>query len=1115
MKSSNHLFCRGSHGTFPVPWVFCPDASQPHGTKCMPWLRTRILLFLLLTVFTIGSALAANIGTAVPVVGQVADLTYDEQRGLVYLANITENRVDVYSVASGMLLTPISAGLTPASLAISPDGQTLYVANASIAQPWSITAVDLNTQQPVNTISLTSRPDAVAVGNDGAVVVLTPAGLFRIDPATSQPFQLPISVPPSPPGIANIPGSAVPSGFRAGMVTSAAGNLIVGLSQLNAANGRLFVYDVASATVVRARNVTGVSAILSISGDGSRFMAGPFLFDTQTMSILGRAGTPSLNPVLTGGSAFSVDGNTVYGTFSNQTPINALNTNNPQNPGGAVLPGIGGRVPGAPSLGVLQVMRATSLTPLLGLRLTEAIHPKIIASSDGQNLFAISTSGLMVIPIGRLNQMPVLGVDTPNVVLSVNICNRALVTAQVQVQNLGSGRLTFTAALNNAGANVPVIVSQSTGLAPSTLRITFNPRTVTTRGTQQFAVVLLSPEAVNIEPAILVNINFRDTDQVGTIVPINGVGVATQLDEPRQRVYIANYTLDQIEVFSIPDQTFLPPIRVGNRPLSMAMVNPSTLVVANSGSELISVIDLDQMQVVDTIPMAPVPINATPLFPRQIAASNNAILFTAVPLPGVAGAAPGNGSLWQVSLATHGAFPRLNLGQNVNNVVQGRNRLLAPANGGAIVIYDSNGNIGNLRLYDPVADAFVASRPGAITGFRGTVSAAPDGSFFVIDDTIINSALGPVGTMTPLPPTVGGGGGGAAAQTTLTFGASAAGRSAVRVQPADAQVPIQRLQMINLANLALMREFKLPEQVMDISPTTQTSIAAVTRLWPPNVVGREIGVNGQTQLLPRAISVDSANNAYLLTLSGLSVVPLVTSAPRVPAFRSALNAASYTPQLAPGSLISIFGSNLAGSDSATDIPLPTAMGGVCVTANEVAIPLLYTSNGQINAQIPTELNAGRVTLTVRSTDLGLVSQGVPVQLVTAAPGVFSTEANGEKRALLYHSKDFSLVTPDHPAHRDEVLILYATGLGAVRPSVPSGQPGGSNPLSATTQNVAVRIGFSNYDVLYAGLAPGFVGTYQINIYVPGDRQQGDDLPVIVSVGTASSDTASPPIAAIH
>ena len=96
-------------------------------------------------------------------------------------------------------------------------------------------------------------------------------------------------------------------------------------------------------------------------------MAGPFLFDTQTLTILGRAGTSN---TLTGGSAFSVDGNAVYGYFSTQTQINPLNTNNPQS--GNVLPGaVPGATPSAnPTRAVLHVMRSSSLTPQLGLRLT-------------------------------------------------------------------------------------------------------------------------------------------------------------------------------------------------------------------------------------------------------------------------------------------------------------------------------------------------------------------------------------------------------------------------------------------------------------------------------------------------------------------------------------------------------------------------------------------------------------------------------------------------------------------------------------------------------------------------------------------------------------------------
>src|SRR5204863_4442441 len=133
--------------------------------------------------------------------------------------------------------------------------------------------------------------------------------------------------------------------------------------------------------------------------------------------------------------------------------------------------------------------------------------------------------------------------------------------------------------------------------------------------------------------------------------------------------YIANYTQDQIEVFSLASQTFLPPIRVGNRPLSMAMVNPNTLVVANSGAENLSIVDLDLMAEVDQIGMGPIPLNANPLFPRSIAASANAVMFTAIPLPATAGLAPGNGSVWQLSLTTRSAFPRLNLGIGAANVI--------------------------------------------------------------------------------------------------------------------------------------------------------------------------------------------------------------------------------------------------------------------------------------------------------------------------------------------------------------------------------------------------------------------------------------------------------------
>src|SRR5205823_10499273 len=175
-----------------------------------------------------------------------------------------------------------------------------------------------------------SRPDAIAVGSDGRIVILGTAALLRLDPGNGQIFPVPIAPPPIPAAGSPItPTSPTPGGFLAGLVTTANGNLMIGLSA-----SRLFVYEVTSGTVLRSRNVSGFRAILSASPDGSRFMAGPFLFDTQTLAILGRAGTPA---AVTGGSAFSVDGNDVYATFSTQPAINPLNTNNPQKAGGAII----------------------------------------------------------------------------------------------------------------------------------------------------------------------------------------------------------------------------------------------------------------------------------------------------------------------------------------------------------------------------------------------------------------------------------------------------------------------------------------------------------------------------------------------------------------------------------------------------------------------------------------------------------------------------------------------------------------------------------------------------------------------------------------------------------
>src|SRR5438477_3383843 len=170
----------------------------------------------------------ATIGSVVPVIGQVSDLLYDSTRNLVYLANPSRNEIEVYSLSTGRLTGSIRAGIQPASLAMSPDGRTLYAANIG---SFTISAIDLNTQRAANDYTIGSRPDAIAVGSDGKVVILGTAGLQRLDTFTSQLSTVPVTPGvATPAGLPNVNPAITPATFFASLVTTASGNLIIGLS---------------------------------------------------------------------------------------------------------------------------------------------------------------------------------------------------------------------------------------------------------------------------------------------------------------------------------------------------------------------------------------------------------------------------------------------------------------------------------------------------------------------------------------------------------------------------------------------------------------------------------------------------------------------------------------------------------------------------------------------------------------------------------------------------------------------------------------------------------------------------------------------------------------------
>jgi uncharacterized protein (TIGR03437 family) len=211
---------------------------------------------------------------------------------------------------------------------------------------------------------------------------------------------------------------------------------------------------------------------------------------------------------------------------------------------------------------------------------------------------------------------------------------------------------------------------------------------------------------------------------------------------------------------------------------------------------------------------------------------------------------------------------------------------------------------------------------------------------------------------------------------------------------------------------------------------------------------------------------------------------------------SITNAASGQANIiAPGSLVAVYGTGNI-SISPARFPIPTNVNGVTMTINNTAMPLLFGSNGQINGQVPFEVTAGAgvLSLSVNGNVLGSTN----FVLQAAAPGLFLL---GQGRAAVLNS-DFSINTATKPASVGTYIAAFMTGLGPVDNPVPTGQPTPATPLSHVTSPVTATIGGQPATVLFAGLAPGFAGVYQVNLTVP--QLAAGDYPLQVTVAGVPS-----------
>jgi uncharacterized protein (TIGR03437 family) len=253
-----------------------------------------------------------------------------------------------------------------------------------------------------------------------------------------------------------------------------------------------------------------------------------------------------------------------------------------------------------------------------------------------------------------------------------------------------------------------------------------------------------------------------------------------------------------------------------------------------------------------------------------------------------------------------------------------------------------------------------------------------------------------------------------------------------------------------------------------------------------------------------AITSPSASNSP----QTINVTYTVTAIPS-PLPTSIVNAGSNVPgAIAPGEVITIYGNNIgpptpaSGAANASGF-FETTLSDTRVLFDGIPSPLTYVSSGQINAVVPYEI-AGRASTTLVVQYKNTPSSSISLRVADSAPGIFVLNVAGQG-AILNQNGTVNGVA--NPAQKDSIVVIYATGEGSTNPPGTTGLriPADGSVLKRPLLPLSVTIGGRTAEVLYAGSAPGLIsGALQINVRVPLDAPSSGAVPVVLTVGSSSS-----------
>ena len=251
------------------------------------------------------------------------------------------------------------------------------------------------------------------------------------------------------------------------------------------------------------------------------------------------------------------------------------------------------------------------------------------------------------------------------------------------------------------------------------------------------------------------------------------------------------------------------------------------------------------------------------------------------------------------------------------------------------------------------------------------------------------------------------------------------------------------------------------------------------------------GVPSDTSSLnsPAGLAIDANNDLYIVDWQNYLIRQVVFTSGPVLTPGGTVNAASLAPPpapLAPGSLISISGFNLAPSSaSSSDSPLPLMLAGTSVLVNSAAIPLASVSPDLIQAQLPYELAPGPASLTVVNGDTP--SRPSQIHVAPAAPGIFVNAGTNHALAL---NQDGTANSPGNPASPGATISVLLTGQGN----------------TANTMQAIATIGGLPAQIVCLYPEPGSPGVTRAVLLIPSAAAAGDQDLVITIGGEPSNDT---------